>query len=403
MKRVFVSYSRHDVESITHLTRDLQAVGLDTWHDNSLTGGQRWWDSILENIRQCDVFIFALSQSSSDSEACRSELSYVVRLGKAILPVLVADGMSTNLLPHPFRDLQCTDYRRRDREATFALVKAVYSAPPTPPLPAVLPEPPPVPGSYLGTLLERVDSAEPLNAQDQAGLLFDLETRLRDGSSQPEVRDLLLKMKRRDDLLAKIAARIDHILQTNDDQTAARAFTASISSHPDRDPQVNAPSTSCDKVVPEPEITRIEIPLRSAQQSGSAHPNCKSRRYKCKATDRDRIVDELKNWLDVQQFASQQMNTEEGAILLQVRKRGKWRPFVGMATALNVVLQHSDSTLMVEVGEGKWIDKAAVGAVSLLVIMPLAFPLLVAAGFGVTEQWKMPNKILDFISTRLVS
>ena len=58
---------------------------------------------------------------------------------------------------------------------------------------------------------------------------------------------------------------------------------------------------------------------------------------------------------------------------------------------------------MVEVGAGKWIDKAAVGVVSLLVVLPLAFPLLVAAGFGVKDQMTMPNKILDFISTRLVS
>ena len=99
MRRVFVSYSRQNLEAVTQLITDMQAVGIDTWHDQTLTGGQRWWDNILANIRECDIFVFALSPESWDSEACKSELGYVMKLRKPILPVLVAN------LDHPeFRE-----------------------------------------------------------------------------------------------------------------------------------------------------------------------------------------------------------------------------------------------------------------------------------------------------------
>ena len=82
MRKVFVSYSRNNLDAVSQLVEDLQAVGINTWHDQTLTGGQRWWDNILASIRDCDIFIFALSPESWESEACRSELAYVVALGK---------------------------------------------------------------------------------------------------------------------------------------------------------------------------------------------------------------------------------------------------------------------------------------------------------------------------------
>src|SRR5688572_13031072 len=145
MKRVFVSYSRTNLDAVTQLIQDLEAIGVPTWHDQTLTGGQRWWDNILSNIRDCDIFIFALSQESWESEACRSELAYVQRLSKAILPVLVADGINLNLLPAPINEIQVTDYRRCDKGAAFALVKSINTAPSAPPLPDPLPPPPRVP------------------------------------------------------------------------------------------------------------------------------------------------------------------------------------------------------------------------------------------------------------------
>src|SRR5262245_64690044 len=87
VKRVFVSYSRHNQAAVGQLVHDLNAVGVQTWHDQALSGGQPWWDNILGNIRACDIFLFALSPESLESEACKSELAYVGQLGKPIIPM----------------------------------------------------------------------------------------------------------------------------------------------------------------------------------------------------------------------------------------------------------------------------------------------------------------------------
>ena len=86
--------------------------------------------------------------------------------------------------------------------------------------------------------------------------------------------------------------------------------------------------------------------------------------------------------------------------MIQVKRRGGWRDFVGMSTSLNIVFNQSGDTLVVEIGAGKWIDKAAAGVVSIVILWPLA----ITAGFGAWEQMKMPDRIFDFIGrTRLVS
>lgn len=345
MKRVFVSYSRNNLDVVTQLIQDVQAVGIDAWHDQTLTGGQRWWDNILVNIRECDVFICALSPESSDSEACRGELGYAVQLGKTILPVLVADGINLNLLPAPLNEIQVTDYRGRDKGAAFALIRCVHSAPPNGPLPDPLPNPPRVPISYLSNLTERIDSSEPLDAQDQITLLFELEGGLREGRSPTEIRDLLLRLKRRDDLLAKVAVKIDAALKSLEERTPASppvhnvAFTAAASTASQRVAFTEDRRSYQSKLCPrcstaaEPasrfckacgaSLTEDSSAKNAAPTSLEVHApevaRSKSRRYSCGVNDVARIISEVKSWLDFQGFDSQQMSTEMDSILLQIK------------------------------------------------------------------------------------
>ena len=89
---VFVSYASKDVERVTALQRDLGAiVGGGVWIDSELHGGQQWWSAILDQIRSCDLFVFALSPRSLRSEACMAELSYAVATNRPLLPVIVGD------------------------------------------------------------------------------------------------------------------------------------------------------------------------------------------------------------------------------------------------------------------------------------------------------------------------
>ena len=426
MKRVFVSYSRNNLDVVTALIQDIQAVGIETWHDQTLAGGQRWWDNILSNIRECNIFIFALSPQSWDSEACRSELEYAVQLGKPILPVLVADGINLNLLHAPLNEIQVSDYRGRDKAAAFALIRSINVAPPNPPPPDPLPTSPRVPISYLSNLTERIDSSEPMDAQEQITILFELEKGLREGRPPREIRDLLLRLKRRDDLLAKVAIKVDAALgslgemlpmhSANDAAFAAGVSATSQRSAPFDDglpPQeqklcarCQTPATGtakfcrvCGAPLGEPNNTRMPAPVTTPVMGPPppTAPRSKSRRYACAHGDSNRIIGEVKSWLDSLGFDFQQMSTETGGILLQIKKRGGWRDFVGMATSLNIVLHQSADTMTVEIGAGKWIDKAAAGTVSMFILWPLA----VTAGFGAWEQAKMPERIFDYIGSRL--
>ena len=421
MRKVFVSYSRTNLDVITQLVEDLQAVGVNTWHDQTLTGGQRWWDNILANIRDCDVFIFALSPESWESEACRSELAYVVALGKPILPVLVSDGINLNLLSAPLNEIQVTDYHLRDKRAAFALIKALNAAASAPPLPDPLPTTPPVPVSYLGTLKERIDFNGTLGAQEQNLLFLELEEAIEEGRSPVELRELLLSLKRRDDLLAKVAIKVDAALKELEEKTALqvrkkaapqrpglasarvnRAEPNNVAVTTNQCPrchsQVDAESQFCQRCGAPLKTSGANLPP-SAPDGNRVQkiPGSTSRRYMCESVDAPQLIYDLKAWLDSQGFDTQQVNADDDSLLLQIKKRGGWRDFVGMATSLNILFHQSDNTLTVEIGAGKWVDKAAVGTVSLFILWPLA----ITAGMGAWEQMKMPDKIFDFIGTRL--
>lgn len=411
MRKVFVSYSRHNIDAVAQLVKDLQDVGFNAWHDQTLTGGQKWWDSILASIRECDIFIFSLSKESWDSEACQSELAYVVELGKPILPVLVAEGVHLSLLSAPINELQVTDYRQRDKAAAFALLKAINAAPAAPALPDPLPAPPPVPLSYLGAIKDRIDSHTAMSAQEQQLLLLEIEGAIDKGRSADELRDLLYSFKQRDDLLASVGRKVDEALR----RVSAPAPRPAWQPSPQRTPVPPPPrvesrslvSTSsncpkCQKHV-EPDwrfclscgnaLPTVPVGVEAGQIPGS-----KLRRYSCTPDVIPRIIGDVRGWLNEQEFDTQQISTDEDSVLLQVKKRGNWRDLVGMATSLNVAFhQGEDDTLTVEIGAGKWVDKAAVGAVGLLILWPLAIP----AGFGAWEQMNMPDKIFDYVGSRL--
>lgn len=412
MRKVFVSYSRANLDAVTQLVDDLKAVGIDTWHDQTLTGGQRWWDNILASIRGCDIFIFALSPESWQSEACRSELNYVVELGKPILPVLVAEGVFLNLLSAPLNEIQVTDYRSRDKGAAFALLKGINSAPDAPPLPDPLPAAPPVPISYLSTLKERIDAPGSLSPQEQNLLFLELEESIAEGRSPTEIRDLLQSLKRRDDLLAKVGTKVDAALRDLERKTPRKPgppppvmTTPPVAIPIDHSlaPTVND-CPHCQKHI-EPDSQFCwscggSLAGVSGAQPGQRPgkiPGSTSRRYACASDDIPRLIGDVRGWLNSQDFDTQQMNTDDESLLLQVKKRGSWRDLVGMATSLNIVFHTGEDTLTVEIGAGKWIDKAAVGTVSLFILWPLA----ITAGMGAWEQMKMPDRIFDYIGSRL--
>src|SRR3954447_9211087 len=162
---LFTSYSRKDATAVEGLIADLERAHLSVWHDQALHGGDPWWQDILRRIRQCDVFLFALSKNSLTSKPCLAELSYARALGLPVLPVQV--GPVGNLRLTPVADIQVIGYRKRTVSNRMALIEAIQNAATgRRPLPDPLPEPPPVPFEYLLRLGSAI-GAGPLTPNEQ--------------------------------------------------------------------------------------------------------------------------------------------------------------------------------------------------------------------------------------------
>lgn len=212
MARIFLSYNRSNVDTVTALVEDLKAARHELWFDSVLSGGQLWWDEILSNIRDCQIFLYALSKPSLESRACRAELQYALALTRPWIPVMIADDVSINLLPAPFDTIQFVDYRRQDKQAAIDLMTALMRMPAPGPLPQPLPEAPPVPLSYLRNIKDQIETTSALSLPEQTAIVTDLKEHLSEGRSALEVTELLKQLKRRDDLMAKVLSSIDTML-----------------------------------------------------------------------------------------------------------------------------------------------------------------------------------------------
>jgi hypothetical protein len=208
---IFVSYSSKTREQTQGLIDDLEGLGHDVWFDQELTGGHAWWDAILANIRESDLFVIALTTNWLDSQPCNLEYGYAQALGKNILPVSISN-IETRHLPAALSSIQFVDYRIRNTDNLKALSRAINKMPPPRPLPVTLPNPPAIPLSTQSRLRETINAQHSLSFQEQAALLIELKELMNTPSDSTDARDLLRKLRQRPDLLATIDQEIGALL-----------------------------------------------------------------------------------------------------------------------------------------------------------------------------------------------
>jgi hypothetical protein len=220
---IFISYNRQTKAITKALVEDVETLGHTVWFDQELSGGQAWWDQILSMIRRCDLFVFVLDPAALNSVACKREYGYAADLRKPILPILVSEGVSTNLLPPSLSQIEFVDYREQDHTAALRLARAFSAVPPPAALPDPLPVPPEAPISYLGSLAVKLETTSPLTYEEQSALFVDLTKGLRDPQTADDTRTLLETFRKRRDLIAGIAEEIDKLLEGLGETSSARS------------------------------------------------------------------------------------------------------------------------------------------------------------------------------------
>src|SRR5947209_352510 len=86
--RVFISYSRDDLDFADQLNSALDICGFECFIDRQgISGGEDWKRRLGNLISEADTVVFVLSPTSARSEICAWEVEEATRLGKRILPV----------------------------------------------------------------------------------------------------------------------------------------------------------------------------------------------------------------------------------------------------------------------------------------------------------------------------
>ena len=119
-----------------------------------------------------------------------------------------------------------------------------------------------------------------------------------------------------------------------------------------------------------------------------------TRFYRTGNVDINRLATDLQNLYRSQGYQTQQISND-GQIMVQLRKGGDLEALLGMQAALTITLQHTGGGITVAVGQQKWLDKAAVGVAGLA--FPPLWPLMVTAGFGAFRQATLASQVLNVI------
>jgi hypothetical protein len=265
---VFISHSNRDEEAVRVLIADLERGHQTVWLDQALHGGDTWWQTILKQIRDADVFVFALSNNSQRSKPCRAELDYARALGIPVLPVQI--GPLDSPRSAVIADLQIVDYRQRNADAAIRLIAAVQEAKTRRgSLPQPLPDEPPIPFEYLMLLGRTIDAPE-MNPSEQVGVIAQLRQGLEDEDDSNARRDitmLLQNMRRRPDATYRSVSEIDALLATIDQapptDPETRSFPSLATPPPAQQPRATSEQVSKDasegKPLPAPRPISVDV------------------------------------------------------------------------------------------------------------------------------------------------
>jgi hypothetical protein len=116
--------------------------------------------------------------------------------------------------------------------------------------------------------------------------------------------------------------------------------------------------------------------------------------YHTQHIDLERLARELERLYVMQGYQVQYFGNPD-QMTVQMKKGGDFAALLGMQRALTLTMQRMQDGVNTIIGQQKWADKAAVGAVGILVLWPLAF----TAGAGAIQQAMLGSQVLKSLDS----
>ena len=134
MTKVFISYSRKDLDFVEKLASDIEDADVSAWYDLSrLQGGDRWAKELQDAIDSCDAFILVISSDSIKSDWVFKEFLYASSNKKKVIPLLYKQcKLPLWLQDIQFIDIQGEHYQKNFQQILRALGIKKELTPPEP-------------------------------------------------------------------------------------------------------------------------------------------------------------------------------------------------------------------------------------------------------------------------------
>jgi predicted nucleic acid-binding Zn ribbon protein len=119
-----------------------------------------------------------------------------------------------------------------------------------------------------------------------------------------------------------------------------------------------------------------------------------TRFYRAPDLDIERVARDLEDYYLSQDYQVQHFGNRD-RMVVQLKMGSQLEAVFGMQAALAITLERFPSGILATVGQQQWLDKAATGAVGMLLFWPLA----VTAGVGAIRQASLESQIFDLLDT----
>lgn len=117
-----------------------------------------------------------------------------------------------------------------------------------------------------------------------------------------------------------------------------------------------------------------------------------TRYYQAQGINIERLAADLDRSFVSQGFQAQHFGNADH-MTVQIKKGGDFAGLFGLQPALTLVLQRSPEGANVMIGQQRWVEKAAVGAVGFFI--PVLWPLMFTAGAGAIMQASLANQVIN--------